>query len=70
MTELLLRVFNKKEYWKREMNKLHDIMVGAEFRWRKAIRWHEKSADLSFEYKLARLNFEKAFQQYQKARGY
>ena len=70
MTELLMKVFNKKEYLRRKAQEMYDIMVGAEFRWRKAIRLHQKSADLSFEYKLARLNFEKAFQQYQKARGY
>ena len=70
MTELLLRVFNKRKYWEMKAQEMHNIMTGAEFRWRKAIKWHEKSADLSFEYKLARLNFEKAVAQLHKVRGF
>ena len=69
MTELLLKVFNKKEYWRRKAQEMHNIMVGAEFRWRKAIKLHRKSADLSFEYKLARLNFEKAAKEHREALG-
>ena len=70
MTELLMKVFNRKEYWKRKVAELHDILLGAEFRYKKAVRWHKKCSDLAFEYKLARLNLEKAWAEYTKARGY
>lgn len=70
MTELLMRVFNRKEYWKRKVAEMHDLMLGAEFRYKKASKGHRKCADLHFEYKLARLNLEKAWQKYSKARGY
>lgn len=70
MTELFMKVFMRKEYWKRKVEELHNIMMGAEFRYKKAVKDHRKCSHLNFEYKLARLNFEKAFQEYQKARGY
>lgn len=70
MTELFLRVFNKKEYWKRKVQEMYDIMQGAEFRYKRAVKGHRKRADLSSAYKLARLNFEKAWAEYQKVRGF
>lgn len=69
MTELLLKVFNKKEYWRRKAQEMHDIMVGAEFRYNQAVKRHRKRSDLHFEYKLARLNFEKAAQKHREALG-
>ncbi len=70
MTELLMRIFNKKEYWNKKVTEMYNIMRGAEFRYNQAVKNHRKRADLHFEYKLARLNLEKAWQQYSKARGY
>lgn len=70
MTELFLKVFRKKEYWKRKVEETHAIMLGAEFNWRKARRYHRRSSSLHIEYALARLNFEKACNEFHKAMGW
>ena len=70
MTELLMKVFQPKKYWQAKLSECHDAMLSAEFEWRKAIRWHEKSKHLQFKYQLARLNYEKAYKCFQNARGY
>ena len=70
MTELLMKIFMNDRYWKNKLDKLQALMLGAEFKYKKAARLHRECADLHFEYKLARLNFEKAWKQYKDKMGW
>jgi hypothetical protein len=70
MTELLKKLFQPKKYWEGKVHECHDAMLSAEFKWKKAIKWHEKSKHLRVKYELARLNFEKAWKKYTTARGF
>ena len=67
MRNLFLKLFNKKAYYKKQAEELYDIMLGAEYMWKKARAYHRASKKLHSEYTLARVNFETAFKKYKEA---